>query len=744
MRIHTAKAFLLTTAATALLLAPGAAFAAEASTTGAVEEIIVTAQRRAERLEDVPMSITAITPAAAENKGIHNLQDLGQTVAGVQINFSGFATQPTIRGVSALANNVGLENNVAVYIDGFYQDDTSTINADFANLDSIQVLKGPQGTLYGRNATGGAFLLSTKAPSKDYEGKIDLRYGSFNDRSASGYVSGPITDRIRFSLAGFARNSDGYYDLLNSVGQKIGHAAPIESYSIRAKLQIDLTDKLTAMLAYNYTELQDPRGLMFTLESLRSAAVPPKVGRLYEPRTFATNHNGNEQFDQLHQPTLTLTYDTPIGKLTSYTGTTHSNVKQLFDVDGSYADLNYQNVRYFTDNFQENVDWNITSIPKLDLDVGATYWANRVKSPFGLSIAGNALATRSQSSRITHSWAAFVDASYHLTDKLVVNLGARYTDETTRIGSTTFLGSGALAAPPLSQDANGASFTNFSPRGSIRYQLAENTNVYASITRGFRSGYPQAIATSGTYLFFPVQPEEITAYETGYKTVQRNFRFDAAAYYYDYTNLQVGSARLNPLVPNTTLTFTTNAPKAEIYGAEAQVTWTPVDHMIIDLSGAWIHARYTDFPAATGTGLNVTTGLNAPGQLQNWNGQQMARAPNFSATLGASYEFVDVFGGSLLAQGNVKYTESYVTNNPSLFGPLDPPVATMQRFRQPSYTLLNASLTWTDPSKHYKVGVFADNITDVDYHLSINALAFGQYGTWAPPRSYGIRLGYQF
>ena len=184
---------------------------AEAQSTDAttLNEIVVTAQRRAERIEDVPMSITAILPDAAEARGIRNVQDLGQAVAGVQVNFQGAYTYPSVRGVTSLTTGVGFENNVALYIDGFYQPDAVAVNADFANIESLQVLKGPQGALYGRNATGGALLLSTLKPAKELTGKLDLRYGNFNDATVSGFISGPVNDAIRLSVAGYARRSDG-------------------------------------------------------------------------------------------------------------------------------------------------------------------------------------------------------------------------------------------------------------------------------------------------------------------------------------------------------------------------------------------------------------------------------------------------------------------------------------------------------------------------------------------------------
>ncbi len=729
----------------AITLGCGAAAQAAAAAATEVQEVIVTANKRAERLEDVPMSVTALSPAAMDSRGVKNLQDISQAVVGVQVNFSGAFTQPSVRGVSSLTTGVGFENNVALYIDGFYQDDTSTINADLANLQSIQVLKGPQGTLYGRNATGGAFLITTLAPSKTLTGKIEGSYGNFNDRKLSAYLSGPITDRVRFSIAGYARKSDGYYKLLNGLGVEIGDAAPTHSYSVRAKLQADVTDDLTATVAYNYIELKDGRGLLFNIERYRSPALPAPVGRLYQPRTYATNHS-TEQVNIVHEATLTLAYKTPIGTLTSYTGASHRPITTVFDFDGSVLDLSFSNVRYAEDNFQEGIDYSIDAIKNLDLVVGATYWGNRVKARFSDSFSANTLRTRTVSTSVTDAYALFVDATYHVNDQLTVNVGGRYSNEKKKNRSATILfPSQTYSSTPVDFALAHDSFSDFSPRLSVRYELAPRTNVYASVTRGFRTGLVQTIPSLGQILFLPIRPEKITAYEVGYKTAMSNLQFSTAAYYYDYKDIQVGITVPNPLAPASPINVVANAPKAEVYGVEAQATWTPVEHFNIDVGAAYTHARYTKFANATGNGLNSTTGLNVTGQIQDWSGQQMARAPTLTAVLGADYEFQDVLGGSLTASGNVKYTSSYVTNNPSLYGPLaTPALQKKQRYRQPSYSLVNASLTWTDASKHYKAGVYVNNLFDKDYHLSLNGGAFGDYGTWASPRTYGATLGYNF
>jgi iron complex outermembrane receptor protein len=706
-----------------------------------LQEVIVTAQRRAERLEDVPMSVTAVTPQAAENRGIRNLQDLGQAVAGVQVNFQGSFTYPAVRGITSLTTGVGFENNVALYIDGFYQPDSIAVNADLANMESLQVLKGPQGALYGRNATGGAFLITTLRPTKTLSGKIDARYGNQNDMSVSGYVSGPISDRLRYSLAAYGRKSNGYYDLLDANGAKIGHAAPLRSAAVRAKLEADVTDKLTATLAYNFTDHEDGRGSMFTVEQYR-AALPPKVGRLYDPRTFATNHD-TETLALVNEGTLKLEYQSPMGMLTSYTGYANRRLKGLFDFDGSWQDLSFSASHYFEDTFQQGVDFNVNTIKDLDLVVGGTYYADRTKTGSSDGFAGNRLTSRTFNTFQSNAWAVFADGTYHLTDQLSLDVGARYTDEKrkNRYVAVAFPSGAASAAVPDPV----STYKNFSPKASLRYEIEPGTNVYGQVSRGFRSGFIQSVATPAGVLKARIRPEKITAYEVGFKTARSNVRFDAAAYYYDYRDLQVGITAPNPLNPTIPINLISNAPKAEVYGVEAQTTYAPVTDLEISASVAYVHARYKDFANATANGFNAATGLNVANQVQNWSGHEMARAPRFTATLGVTYTLHEVLGGDLQPSMNLKYTDGYVLNNPSLFGPLaGPALANSQRYREGAYTLMNAALNWTDPSGHYILGAYVNNLTDTDYHLSRNGSFFGDYGVWASPRTYGVRVGYKY
>ena len=735
-------------AVTALLAAVPAfaEAAAPAATTPSSSEIIVTAQRRSERLEDVPMAITALAPETMEKRGIRNMQDLSQTVAGVQINYQGSFTYPAVRGISSLTTGIGFENNVGVYIDGFYQPDVTAINADFANLAGVEVLKGPQGALYGRNATGGAILISTLRPSATLTGKMDLRYGAYNDKSGSAFISGPLGSGVRVSVAGFLRESDGYYDSLDANGVKInGKAAPLHTYSFRGKLEMDVAHNLTATLGFNYTDFMDMRGGMFNFEYNRFL-VPAQVGRLYTPRTFATNRYSYTD-TTITEPTLTMAWDTGIGKLTSYTSQAKRKFAHDFDFDGSYSDLSFNYGRYQETTFQQGLDLNVKGIPGLDLVVGANYHYDRTTANPSLAYGNNAVVLTTVTSSFTRAFAAYVDGTYHITDKLSFGFGGRYTSEKRRTEFAATPTGGATATILATQDPT-LSFNNFSPRGVLTYELAPRTNVYGSISRGFRSGFMQVLSVSGAAVLNPIKPETITSYEVGFKTVQDKFRFDMSAFYYDYKNIQVGLTLPNPACAGQPTcppaNIIANAAKARVYGLEGQVTYTPVKALNINMSASYLDAKYVDFANVTSTGFNATTGHNVTNQVQDWSGQQMARAPKFSATLGVDYT-TDFQRGALAFSINGKYTSSYVPNSPALFGPLGPAgLQTTQRYRQGRYATVNGSINWTDPSATYTLGVWVNNLTNVNYRLSWNGSTFGDYNIWNMPRQIGGRLGYKF
>jgi iron complex outermembrane receptor protein len=254
-------------------------------------DIIVTATRTTQRLENVPASIIAVTGQALQTAGVTRFQDLALVAPGVQISRSGTMTQPAIRGISTTISSGGQETNVAVYIDGIYQSDQLSTNQNLTNLQDIQILKGPQGTLYGRNATGGAILITTRSPTNKFQADADVSYSwRFNEKIANVFVGGPIANGIKFSIAASYDNTDGYFTDINgfsknvvlnsttytfgghgdfNLGQLVGqrnarsgnNTAPFTNWSIRPKLVLEPTDDLKVTLGYVHTFMNDPRGL---------------------------------------------------------------------------------------------------------------------------------------------------------------------------------------------------------------------------------------------------------------------------------------------------------------------------------------------------------------------------------------------------------------------------------------------------------------------------------------------------
>ena len=755
--------------AMAALVASGAALAqaapqAAGADTGGIEEIVVTAQRRTERLENVPMAVTALTASALERAQVQNVHEISRITPGVQIGFAGVSTQPAIRGVTSLTNGSGNENNVAIYVDGFYVSDNITINQDLANLAGIEVLKGPQGTLYGRNATGGAILIRTLDPSEELTGKFEGSYGKFSEKKVSGYVSGPLSDKVGFMVAGAYRDSDGWMaksDPANNLLKK-GHANPQKQRSFRAKLKAELSDTLTATAAYNYGFTSDSTGNLFTTYDHFGGGVPTD-NRKSCCFGIQSGNGKNIAAGKTNQATLTIAWETPIGTLTSRSGYDRRKIRNDFDFDGTYAELTYSEGFPRFKAFQQNLDYNINAIENLDLLVGGNYF-NETTNLLNKAISypGGVRTFASQTNRNlkTKAYAIYADATYHVTDKLAIGVGGRYSsDKKTqnlmiRTGAGVVSGSNALlltaGVPNAAFQQSSKTFTKFTPRVTVRYEVADRTNVYATWSKGFRSGSFNSAASTTAAAILPIKPENITSYEIGFKTAHRFFRAEIAAFYYDYKNLNVSLTI--PRCPTCTppdLSPTLqvgNAPKAKIKGVDGQIVATPVDKLNLTLGAAYVHARYGRFPNAVGQGANPTNTTNAgfSGQTQDWTGQQMARAPDFTANFSADYT-VPVADGELRLSGNIKYTDSYVVNNPSLFGPAAPvALQKKQRYRQTSFTLIDGEITWMAPEGRYWVGVYGKNLTNKSYRLTYNGGAFGDYSSKAPPISYGVKVGYKF
>ncbi len=811
--------------ATALTV-PFAAIPALAQSAGVEEDsntIIVTAQRRDQALEDVPMTVTLLDQDTLKNAGVTSVQDLQNVTSGFQLGRGGSTPQPSIRGVTTIING-SYENNVAVYIDGLYVATPQALTIDLPNIENVQILKGPQGTLYGRNATGGAILIETQNPTDEWEGNVEATYGRFNDRRVGGYISGPVTEGMGLAMSAYTRRRDGYHHRMSRNPADYpnnpydGKAYPLSQDMFRAKLNFEFSPTFDVTLGYGYTHTDD-HGLSVNFSPIENT-VPSFGGRVATafPGSFSVPTKLGEAAPSL-DPGVEATIHDFFGKinldlgwaqLRSTTGYTDLTQTTRFDFDGSYAEVSFSNSGYVDQTFQQLVDLNFKMGDSLDLMVGGQYFNIRTKDgplDFGYSGTGNgsfltydpaaeqpksAYQTASETIyfREKEAWALFADATWQATDALSIIVGGRYSSET-QTNSRIVYGTAASVIsrnPTFDARDRSAKFSKFTPRASIRYELSPRTSAYLSYSAGFKAGeWPGAFGGLPSD-WKPARQETVDGFELGLKHAGSRLRFDIAAFYMDYKDLQISFTNF---VNNLAIVNVQNAPSAEIYGVEANFDVELFENFNVRAGGTWLHARYGDGflfdglsvnPSAVGSNTNsdpLKTFLNVSGLTSDLSGKQMSRAPDFAAYAGFDY-LIPMGDGGLRFAGNLKYTDDYVVSNPSIYGgwvanptviscstPNAPRIcydpakvgnnqailagtpytdrADEQRFIQKGYVLLSGSITYTDPSDTYYVRLWGTNLTDKRYRLHYNGTAnAGSYAPMAEPRTFGVSIGIKF
>jgi iron complex outermembrane receptor protein len=312
--------------------------------------------------------------------------------------------------------------------------------------------------------------------------------------------------------------------------------------------------------------------------------------------------------------------------------------------------------------------------------------------------------------------------------------------------------------------ARSSSYSKFTPRASVRYEVAPRTNLYFTYQQGFRSGAWNASLPAAAANWRDVQQEIVDAFEAGFKTAGNNYRFELSGFYYNYKGLQVSVTQCIGGPPCATVQILDNAPPSKIYGIEGSFEWQPIENFTVRGGATWLHARYGDGFLFTTVGVNPAA-IGAGGfadplknylnqtQVQDLSGVRMSRAPDFTANIGLDYNIPQGDGGVRFAT-NLYYTSKYVLRNPSIWcqvsatqtcAGITTDVQRQQRFLEGPYALLSASVTWTHPSGHYYVKAWGNNLTDHRYRLDANGSATtGTYMPMAEPRTYGATIGAKF
>ena len=655
-----------------------------------LEEIIVTAQKRSENLQDVPISVTAFSGQQMAQLGVTNAIDLISQVPGLKVSGAGGGAinNFSIRGVTQNDFAASQESPVAVYVDEAYISLNTITNFSLFDLDRVEVLRGPQGTLFGRNATGGLVHYITMKPSQDFDGIVDFQLGEDGRTRAEGAVGGGLGERVSGRLAGVYDKNDGLIE--NDIGPNTMRR---DNYAVRGQLLFEASDDLSVLLKAQYANEDAARGGYAHTVALDGNFVnDPDATDFFgyrdadgDPFTVSQDFDG---YTESEVAELSVRIDWTVDR---FNVTSLTNYQDISDGYGEDADVtpfdiyNYEQANEVTQFSQElRMSWdserlkNIVGVYYLNIDgefntrqTGDAFFGTGVGYPEGT--AEIVAATQE-----TETWAIFGQSDVALTDRWSLTLGARYNDDSKdfRYESTDiyFLQGGSFSyRDSLSED-------DWSGKVQLNFRPKDEWLLYAGVSRGIKAGgfnlplFPIAAED------FPFSGEVLTAYEVGFKSsLTDRVRLNASAYYYDYSDYQAYSF-------DGFATFLFNAD-AETYGAEFELVATPIDGLDILLGLSLLDAEVS----------------NVPLTISDTGTEKAALAPDVTFNGLVRYEW-QALGGSLSVQAD------YVWQDNQNFNLVFTPV-----IEEESYGVANARLAYTNAEDSWTVAVFVRNLADTEY-----------------------------
>jgi iron complex outermembrane recepter protein len=686
-----------------------------------IEEIVVQAQRRTERTVDVPLTITHVTGEQLLKGGIDATNGLGQIVPAFRLDYNGAFAQPTIRGVSTALANAGGGSAVGVYVDGFYNASPLTSDFELLNVESIQVLKGPQGTLFGRNTTAGAVLVNTRDPSQETAIRLHGEYSRFNTYKTALYATTGLTDNVAVDLALDYKAGDGFFRNLTDGDDKVGEH---RTWHARAGIMWE-GENASVKFRYSHHDRDDPISVNWSVYQDKDGSFQTAAFAFGIPDSIWGRDRGELAADPGFTPAywsevdayqLTFQYDLGWADLTSYTQ--YRDEASFHDIEVDNTNIPIFRVSFNSVDELTTQELLLNSKPggKLDWVAGVFYMKQEAGQP-DFTIETPAVGTIWSNEIEIISYAAYFDATWHLSDNLGLTLGARYSEEENDgFWDCRPIGLAIGFCPDSDQVDTDSS--DFSPRVSLAYSLSDRSNVYATIARGYKA----ALVNLNGFQVEPIDAEELLSYEVGYKTLGAATRFEASAFYYDYQDLQVSTYV-------GTQSITTNAATSEVYGAELSVAHYFSDAFSANLGVAYTHGRYDEYLEAPANRFDYTTGLsdNSPTDV---SGNRMIRSPDWTGNLALDYT-TNALGGTINLHGNAYYSSKLyfdaANNN-----------------EQGNYSLINLRATWSPADARFAASVFANNVTDEKYITQVLPNGPGTGVSWGFPRMVGISMTYDY
>jgi iron complex outermembrane recepter protein len=689
-----------------------------------LETIIVTAQKRSEDIQSVPIAITAMSGQALTDAGATGITDIMSQTPGLQMNSANGFLTPSIRGIGTNAGGAGLENSAALYIDGVYIGSSPASLISLNDIASVDVLKGPQGTLFGRNATAGAILVQTVDPTQTPKGDISVGYANFDTKTIDADASGGLAKDLAADLfihvstqgAGYGTN---LYDGQDAYRQRLDSNA-------RSKWVYTPSDGTSLKVAFDYF---DRYGNMAT-----SARPVPGTVPSFGPPIYGSPWNIDDDTNPSDHlvgggGSIQLNQDLSWATLTSITAYRASSFDTKFDADYTptpaltIADVNLKD-RQLT----EEIDLKSLVSGPFQWVAGLYYYQERARYEPGNTVLGGPLLNpvfplqeiSIESEQKTYSYAGFFQAITEVAANTHLTLGARFTSEKRELeGSQEGTLEGGIPLGVLATADTSKTYTKPTWRIALDHKFQDDTLIYASYNRGFKSGGYNAMQLTDP----PFEPEVLDAYETGFKSELRNgtVRFNGAIFFYNYHDIQVAKYEDGQLAYY-------NGAGARIYGTDMDAEIVLLPGFSISSGLSLLHDRFTSFPDAlyeipqpTGGSLPVT---------QSATGNRLPQTPDATFDVSATYDLH-------LAAGRLRFFSGAYYNS-GWYGQPD------NILHQSNYWEFNSSVAWRDSTERFDVQLWGKNLTNKAVATALTGTDYASVVQYAPPRTYGITVSEHF
>jgi iron complex outermembrane receptor protein len=609
-------------------------------------EIVVTAQRRSESLQDVPIAVTAVSGARLEAVGIQTVADLDELTPGLSTPDNNGYFQPHIRGVGTTSEGAGIENPVALYVDGVYIADPPSALFSLNNIDRIEVDKGPQGTLFGRNATGGLIQIITRDPQQTPHLDADVSYGNYDDITSRVYATDGLTSDLSADLAvRYEYQGDGYghnfYD-----GSEVGSLP--HDLTTRTKFLFEPSSATQVRLTLDYEDRADTRGIYHL-----GTQYPPTFNNAFfggpYPQGGPYDVNYNAPFQNTLQgggAALQIKQDLGAVALESITAFRKSVYFFSADLDFTPLPILYTVAHQHDEQLSQEIHISNNTPGKLSWTTGLYYFYSKDGwDPFDIGfgptpvspIPGVPVVSGTSNQQFTNSAAGYGQATYEVIQDTNLTLGGRYTYERKTVdgAGTTFVDGTPVAVTPYPTPGLGippsTDFHNFSYRGALDHKFTSTLMAYMSYSTGYKSGgYNLAAGVNPPY-----QPETIKASEVGVKSefFDRRLRLNVSGFNYLYDNIQVGEALGDTEV-------IVNGAKAKMYGGDIDGELVVVRGLTLNGGFSYIHDRFLDYPNAN---FIIPVGVCVPafggGCVGSAAGKELPYTPTTSWNLGGEYKW---------------------------------------------------------------------------------------------------------